>query len=199
MLKKHYPKARVYWWVDSALAPLLEDDPDLDGLIRFDRKRWSMPIHWNELAESVRSVRKHQFDFTIDLQGLARSGLFAWFANAGITIGLGEAREGSRAAYDLLAPAPAESQHAVDRYLQVLEFLRVPIDWNFEWLPKREPAASSVATKLGSLVTKWIALQPGARWLNKRWPIELLHRPRESFTRLQPRHWNCCSWWQRGL
>jgi heptosyltransferase-1 len=172
MLKKHRPEARVYWWVDSGLAPLLADDPDVDGLIRFDRKRWSKPTHWNELAKSVRGVRAHGFDLTIDLQGLARSGLFAWFANAGTTIGLGEAREGSRAAYDWWARPPENSQHAVDRYLQVLEFLRVPVDWDFEWLPKREGAASAIAKKLGASSGRWVALQPGARWLNKRWPIE---------------------------
>ena len=31
---------------DAALAPLIEGDPDLTGIVRFERKRWGRPRHW---------------------------------------------------------------------------------------------------------------------------------------------------------
>ena len=50
------------------------------GLFLFERRRWSSPFHWDELLASVRQMRALKFDWVIDLQGLARSGLFAWLA-----------------------------------------------------------------------------------------------------------------------
>ena len=41
LLKLHFPDAEIFWWIDSALAPLLEGDPDLAGVVRFERKRWA--------------------------------------------------------------------------------------------------------------------------------------------------------------
>ena len=36
LLKLHFRDAEIFWWIDSALAPLLEGDPDLAGLIFFE-------------------------------------------------------------------------------------------------------------------------------------------------------------------
>ena len=58
-------------------------------------------------------MRRERFDWAIDLQGLARSGLFAWLANAGLTVGLDNLREGSRegavALYDVTPPRAPRS------------------------------------------------------------------------------------------
>jgi len=37
LLKLHYPDSEIFWWIDSALAPLIEGDPDLAGIVRFER------------------------------------------------------------------------------------------------------------------------------------------------------------------
>ena len=37
------PKSEIYWWIDAGLAPLLEDDPDLSGLLIFDQKNGAGP------------------------------------------------------------------------------------------------------------------------------------------------------------
>ena len=172
MLKRHLPASEIYWWIDSNLAPLLEGDPDLAGLILFHRKHWQSPRHWLGLGKSVRWVREQAFDYAVDLQGLARSGLFAWLAKVDVTIGLAGAREGSSAAYDLIAPAPLRSRHAVDRYLEVLRPLNVPVRWDFAWLPERSEVAAGIQKRFPVSGSKWIILQPGARWANKRWPVE---------------------------
>lgn len=177
LLKKHRPESRIYWWLDVNLAPLLENDPDLTGLFRFQRHRWAAPHRWPELAASLRAMRRERFDLAIDLQGLARSGLFAWLANAGMTVGLdnpreGE-REGARAMYDLTPPRALPKTHAVDRYLAVLPLLGVPVEWDFAWLPFRPEAARNIELKWsphqGGL--RWVVLLPGGRWDNKRWPV----------------------------
>jgi lipopolysaccharide heptosyltransferase II len=170
LLKLHFRDAEIFWWIDSALAALLENDPDLSGIVRFERKRWGKPQHWPEMFRSIRWLRAQKFDLVIDLQCLARSGAFAWLANGKFLVGLDEVREGARGFYDLAVPRKNFYTHAVDWYLSVLPPLGVPVHQNFTWLPERQEISAAVKTKWKTDSACWIALQPGARWENKRWP-----------------------------
>ena len=172
LIKLHRPDAEVHWWLDAGLVPLLEGDPDLAGIIPFERRRWSSPRHWGEVWASVREIRAKHFDWVIDLQSLARSGLCAWFANGGFTIGLEDGREGAPAFYDVSVPRPTPETHAVDWYLEVLPHLGIPVHQDFTWIPPRPAVARAVREKWNLRGERWVALQPGARWLNKRWPVE---------------------------
>ena len=181
LLKLHYPASEIFWWIDSALAPLLEGDPDLSGIVRFERKRWGKPQYWPEMLHSIRWLRAQKFDLVIDLQCLARSGAFAWLADGKLLAGLDEVREGARGFYDFAARRKTFHTHAVDWYLSVLPLLGVPVHKNFIWLPERPTIAAEVkrkwpdafvSTPHSALRTPhWIAIQPGARWENKRWPV----------------------------
>jgi lipopolysaccharide heptosyltransferase II len=172
LLKRHFPGSEIHWWIDSALAPLLEGDPDLAGVVLFERRRWAAPRHWPEMWRSIRWLRQQAFDRVIDLQCLLRSGVFAWLANGKLSIGLDEPREGGRGFYDLIVRRPSALTHAVDWYLGVLPLLGVPVDGDFQWLPERPALAESVRRKWPVERARWIVIQPGARWLNKRWPAE---------------------------
>ena len=171
LIKRHWREAEVYWWIDGALAPLLEGDPDLAGIVRFERRRWVWPQHWPEMFGSIRRLRKENFDLVIDLQCLARSAAFAWLANGTKIVGLDEVREGARGFYDVIVPRKSFHTHAVDWYLSVLPKLGVPTDTPFEWLPRKDAVADEIARKWPG-AGRWMALVPGARWPNKRWPIE---------------------------
>jgi len=183
LLKLHFRTAEIFWWIDSALAPLLEGDPDLTGIVRFERKRWGKPQHWPEMLRSIRWLRAQHFDLVIDLQCLLRSATFAWLANGKKLIGLDETREGARGFYDLAVPRKTFHTHAVDWYLSVLPPLGVPVRKNFTWLPERRPIAEDVKRKWFGDNSKFriqnpklILLQPGARWENKRWPVDYFSR-----------------------
>ena len=181
LLKLHFRDAEIFWWIDSALAPLLEGDPDLAGIVRFERKRWASPVHWPEMLRSIRRLREQNFDLVIDLQCLARSGAFAWLANGKFLIGLEEVREGARGFYDVAVPRKSFHTHAVDWYLAVLPQLGVPVHKNFSWLPERPEISAEVKRKWPDAFVsnpqsairnpQLIILQPGARWDNKRWPV----------------------------
>jgi lipopolysaccharide heptosyltransferase II len=192
LLKLHFRDAEIFWWIDSALAPLIEGDPDLAGIVRFERKRWGKPRHWPEMLRSIRRMREQHFDLVIDLQCLARSGTFAWLANGKKLVGLDEVREGARGFYDLAAPRASFHTHAVDWYLSVLPPLGVTVHKNFIWLPERPEISADVKrkwpeanSKLKTQNSKLILLQPGARWMNKRWPVQqfakLVHRIGQRF------------------
>jgi len=191
LLKLHWRQAEIFWWIDSSLAPLLEGDPDLAGVVRFERRRWGKPRYWPEMCRSIRWLRAQRFDLVIDLQCLARSAAFAWLANGKQLVGLDEVREGARSFYDFVVPRGSFYTHAVDWYLAVLPRLAVPVHNQFDWLPVRPATAAAIrqkwpdapeggqppdtvfpAPKPVPASPRWIALQPGARWPNKRWPVE---------------------------
>ncbi len=198
LLKRKLPNSEIYWWVESSFAPLLEGDPDLAGVVRFERRGWAAPQRWPGLWRSIRWMREQAFDYVIDLQSLARSGAFAWLANGKLTVGLDEPREGARGFYDLIARRPSFHTHAVDWYLRVLPLLGLPgpetmspasrngsltangQNWNsallqeesFNWLPQQPAIAAAIRRKWPVAGSRWIVLQPGARWSNKRWPAE---------------------------
>ncbi len=172
LLKLHLPESQIHWWLDSNLLPLLEGDPDLAGIIPFERQKWTSPFQWRDVWRSARSLRAQRFDWVIDLQSLLRSGAMAWLANGALTVGLDDAREGARGFYDVIIPRRTWHTHAVDWYLEALNSLAVPVHWNFTWLPERPQVAAAVQQKWQPQPGRWVALQPGARWGNKRWPIE---------------------------
>jgi lipopolysaccharide heptosyltransferase II len=172
LIKRHLPASEIFWWINSNLVSLIEGDPDLTGIVRFERKRWASPQHWPEMFRSVQWMRAQNFDWVIDLQCLARSGAFAWLANGKFLIGLDEAREGARGLYDLAVRRPSFYTHAADWYLAVLPPLGVPVHKNFQWLPEHSGIAAAVKSKWQTDGARWIALQPGARWDNKRWPVQ---------------------------
>src|SRR5829696_2910096 len=186
MLKKHRPDAEVHWWIDSSLAPLLQDDPDLAGLIPFERKRWTSPLHWDEALRSIWSIRGFRFDYVLDLQSLARSAACAWLADGGITIGLEDVREGAPALYDIAVPRASYDTHAVDWYLTTLRALKVPINWEIDWLPVRPRVAQAVQDKWNPEGGRWMAIQPGARWANKRWPVQFYAEVVRQLAALRP-------------
>jgi lipopolysaccharide heptosyltransferase II len=176
LLKLHYPAGEIFWWLESSLVPLLAEDPDLTGIFAFQRRSWSTPTQWPGVLSGINAMRRQRFDIAIDLQGLARSGIFTWLANADLSIGMDNPREGAREGahlfYDILAPRAPVGTHAVDRYLAVLPRLGVPVHQNFQWLPERPQLAAIVREKWRLNGGRWIALLPGARWDNKRWPSE---------------------------
>ncbi|MBA4149904.1 MAG: lipopolysaccharide heptosyltransferase II [Verrucomicrobia bacterium] len=171
LLKLHYPRSEIYWWIEASLVSLLKSDPDLTGLFAFERKRWSSPLKWNELFRSVREMRRHKFDLVIDLQGLARSGAFAWLANGNTLVGVGDPREGAPGFYDVSVPRASYGTHAVDWYLSVLKQLNIPVDRPYEWLPVND-YAKAIVDQQRARHERYILINPGARWMNKRWPAE---------------------------
>lgn len=121
-------------------------------------------------------MREMHFDWAIDLQGLARSAIMGWLANADTFYGLDNmregAREGARGFYDIFPQRSPEGTHAVDRYLAILSLMKIPVNWDFEWMKPDPAAIASIRKKWKPESARWVVLLPGARWNNKRWPVE---------------------------
>jgi heptosyltransferase-1 len=101
-LRETFPDARIAWLTDAVNADLLQHNPRLDRVYLWPRSRWrrlreqGQYLSWlQEAAALVRSLRAEDFDLVLDLQGLLKSGAWAFLAGGRRRIGLGS-REGSR-------------------------------------------------------------------------------------------------------
>jgi heptosyltransferase I len=171
-LKARFPDSRISWIVNKSYQSLIDGHPYLEETIPFDRgalKGGIRKIVGVSMA-FARELRKRRFDLTIDLQGLARSGLMTLATGARRRVGLGTAREGARFAYtDVIATPEAERQHAIDRYWLLAETFGVAeVPKQFR-LPIPESANLWAIEELRTLPRPWMAFGVGARWLTKRW------------------------------
>lgn len=100
-LRALWPDARLAWLTDAPHADLLRHNPRLDRLHLWPRR------HWRELRQAgqyrrlvqemsafVRELRAERYDLVLDLQGLLKSGVWAYASGGKRRIGLGS-REGS--------------------------------------------------------------------------------------------------------
>ncbi|MBC8324477.1 MAG: glycosyltransferase family 9 protein [Verrucomicrobia subdivision 3 bacterium] len=168
LIKRQRPNWQVHWWIAQSFAPLLQSDPDLAAVHPFQRRGWGTPAGLARGAQQLGQLHRERFDVVLDLQGLARSAAFGWISRAGFTIGLHQHREGAAAAYDISVERPSPHAHAVDWCRAVLPHLGLENHDDFEWMPPRdEPLPEGCDPG-----RRWLALCPGARWDNKRWPTK---------------------------
>jgi len=176
LIRRKWPTAHIAWLVTPACAGLLDGHPQLNEVIRFERRKfgkgWRDPGAAAGLWRFSRGLRERKFDLVIDLQGLLRSALISWKTGAPVRIGLANAREGAPLFYTHRVPIATMEQHAIERYLAVAEALgcgHEPVEFIF---PPRDDADRAHIDGLISPGRKFAVLMPGANWETKRWPVE---------------------------
>lgn len=176
-LKARWPSLHLTWMVNSQLEPLVKPLGCVDETLGFERSRFrglTAPLSGRaELKSLTRALRHGRFDAVLDLQGLFRSGLFAWITGAPHRVGQRTAREGAWLFYTTRVQPPPQPAHAMQRY-QVLaaEFDCGPstrLDLDVSEAERAEILALLAAqAHHGPLV----AVCPGARWETKVYPPE---------------------------
>lgn len=173
MLRYRFPISRISWVVNREYAPLLRPIAELDEVIEFDRSGYKagQPSSWLRFRKFLNSLTDRQFELTVDLQGLLRSGLMTLATKAPVRIGLRTAREGAGFFYTHVADDTGQ-QGAVDRYWSVASILGA------QNVPKSFPLGLNAQEhrwalqQLAGCARPWLAVNPGARWMTKRWPAE---------------------------
>jgi lipopolysaccharide heptosyltransferase II len=159
---------------------LLRGHPDIDELVVFERERWgglrNLPRNLGELAGLARRLRSMRFDIVVDLQGLIRSGLLAYFTGARVRAGFADARELSPLFYNVRVETPGDKPHAVDRNLRVAKSLGLDIDgpaqFNVPVPPEARRFAEEYLARENPAGRPVVVMLPSARWRTKRWPTD---------------------------
>ncbi|MCK5595156.1 glycosyltransferase family 9 protein [bacterium] len=180
-LKKHYPEAEVAWIVKNKFSDLLTDNPDLTDIIPFDD---------NSFLQLIKTLRKRDFDVALDLQGLFRSGILAYFSKASHRIGFSRinSRELSCMFSNQRITPPQKAVHVVDKNLSLLESMGISeyvYDFKIHMSAQDLRFAKEffVLKKLVPERDKIIMLNPGAGWPTKCWPAENFLRLADKLTK----------------
>ncbi len=128
-LRLGHPDAHIAWLVDAGLQDLLQGHPNLDEVIPWPQREWTALWRagrygalFGEVRRFARALRARGFDTAIDLQGLLKSGVWAWASGAPTRIGLGS-REGSQYLMTRVVAKGGEAQRMSSEYIDLAEVL----------------------------------------------------------------------------
>ena len=79
-IKRQYPNLQIDWFVESAFAPILENNPDINQIIKLDLK--SIKKDKKEIINQIKLIKKYEknsYDLVIDAQGLIKSAIVSFF------------------------------------------------------------------------------------------------------------------------
>lgn len=168
-VKAQWPRSHLTWIVKRQWADLVERAEGVDRV-------WPVDMTVGSWIREGRALRAQRFDLAIDLQGLFRSGILAWLSGAPARIGFANGREGSPWFYSDRVPVTDPDIHAVDRYLSVVAALGASLAdkprFGFRLQEEDMATVREICQRRGLTVDKpWVAVNVGARWPTKRWPL----------------------------
>ena len=120
---------QVDWMLSRSCMQAVAEDPELDGVVEFDRKRygkiWCNPLSAKDFIVFCRRLRSAKYDWVLDLQGLFRSGFLTAMTGAPVRAGFAAAREFAWAFYNHRLAAEAAPVHTVDRNIALANSLGI--------------------------------------------------------------------------
>ena len=181
-LKARWPRLHLTWLVNANFEPLLQGISCIDATVAFDRGRFRGLLgvfrERTALRAFLSSLRGGGFDIALDMQGLLRSGMFAYVSKAPVRIGFAQAREGARLFYTHQVEAPRQPVHARERYDALTSSLgcQRPLREDLDVKDAERQTAAALLTSRGFRGGPLLAVCPGARWESKRYPPESFAR-----------------------
>ncbi len=181
-LREKYPDSKLTWLVQPELAELLSENKNLDLVLTWPKKLWLKLLkegHWLTLLQQIKQFRQmlksHNFDLAIDLQGLLKSGLIAFFSGAKYRIGLGS-KEGSQFLMSECVVKPQNDPKISSEYLHLAKQLNCNIDqFNMSIrLSEKDIIFTNNFIEQHKITQGYIAIAPFTtrdqkHWFNEKW------------------------------
>ena len=177
-LKVAYPSARIHALVSRGSEPVLEENPDLAGVIPFPRPRGLGPRRWREELRLVRSLRALRPDLVVAMGKGDREAILGFLSGARWRVGFDSGRKGFLGRNRLFTHRVARTgrEHVVEADLKLVEALGiVPADRRLRLAlgPEDAAAADRMLAEAGVAPGEVLAtVHPTSRWLFKCWRDE---------------------------
>lgn len=173
-LKQTYPQARVTWIVEPPAYDLLTNNPYIDEVLVFEKKKFkSLGGFLKNVPSFSASLKRAQYDVVLDLQGLGKSAAIAYLTQAPRKLGTCNMREYSDRISQPVC-GPHAKGHIVQQYLDVARFLGCEVGqivFPIHCTAKEVATAEALMKQAGmDSQNPYVILAPGANWPNKRWP-----------------------------
>lgn len=179
-IKKSMPDAQVDWLVEENYASILSIAHGLHRRVIVRAKQsfeTADSISFGGLMgyrNAARYLWNQDYDAALDLQGLIKSAVWARISFADRIIGFDapNLREPQAAFLYSETVTPVDARHVIQKNLSILFALEIN-DRNIE-IPLTPHASSdtTAAIETAGGPMKYIVINPGAAWPNKRWPPE---------------------------
>ncbi len=174
-VNKRYPDAEIHWVVAKGLHKFLEGHPLIHKLWIMDKEGWKkigQPLRvLSEINAFRKGLKNEQFDISIDLSGLLRSGLITWAAGARYKLGFSDSDEGSPFFYTHSVEG-GDQIHAIDRYLKLARSMGCDISQ----IEYPLPPLPDIQELLASLPPQFCIMAPSAGKEANRWPAKRFGR-----------------------
>lgn len=175
-LKRTFPAVQTSWLLSDACAPLVAHDSQLDEVVPFERKRlgraWRSRSAAAGLYQLMKTLRRGDYDWVIDLQGLLRSGFFAAVTGAPLRVGFADAREFAWAFYD--RPVSVTAMHTVDRNIALAQEIGLDArgeDMSLEVAATAKDFTDAFCLEAGLDSRGYLVCVPPTRWQSKQYPV----------------------------
>ncbi len=178
-LRRAHPDAFIGWAIQEPAATLLRGYTGVDRLHLYPRRTRGIGAHLDALRRFRRELRSCRYDVAVDVQGLTKSGLVAWWSGAAERVGFrGGPAMGSRELNALFLnrrfAVGLGVRHVVDRNLALLSASGLVVDEHpvAEWrLPDyAEPGPLSFLERHDLSDGRYAVVSPGTIWRTKHWP-----------------------------
>lgn len=172
-IKENFPGSRLTLLTDVTAADIFRHNPHVDRLLLIDRYRikrsWYREPRWvlRHVREVMARVKEARYDLAFDMQGLARSVIFLYGADAGRKFVKGRWRglEGFR----------RPELHAIRELDGVLEKAGLTVrDTRMDFFTSEaeRDAVDRMLGRLNPLYKPLVVISPFTRWRSKNWPLE---------------------------
>jgi ADP-heptose:LPS heptosyltransferase len=170
-IRARYPRAMIAWCVEPAAAALVKSHPAVNRVVVVKKGWLRSPT---QIIQVRRELRALKCDIVLDPQSLTKSAVAGWFSGARRRIGFAPPQGREAAPWLHTDHIVRQSTHVVDAYLELLaplEIDRPPVRFGF--LPD-EVSVQTVENYLHKqhLLGGFVAMNPGAGWDSKLWPVE---------------------------
>jgi len=161
-IKLKLPGCEIDWVIKRGLEGILESVGWVNNCFIFERGGGIMPY-----LKLISEIRKFEYDYCLDLQGLFRSSLITKLSKSQLKLGRADGREFSTLFYQSVGSKSRHLQiHAIDRITPFLSELglakfdeNLPLDLNLN-------SSSRKTVPVGSII-----LFPESRRKEKNWPF----------------------------
>jgi len=179
-LRRRYPDAKISWLIEPAAAPLLKNTPGIDELIVWPKAEWKQL--WKrrkyltllrELGLLRKRLKAKQFDLAIDLQGLLKSGVWAYLSGAAKRIGLGSKEGSARFMSEVIIRQGDDPRIGSEYYHLAAELGLDVAEFEMEIaLSEEDDAYAAEFRAMGEYaVICPFTTRPQKHWVEARWPV----------------------------
>lgn len=181
-LKSAHPQARLLWLAEPQFAGLLRDNPNVDGVLLFEKGKWNTLFKQGKILALLREVlalrramRSEAIDLVFDVQGLLRSRFLAWLSGAKTRIGF-LSKEPGRFFMTRVVEKGGNSRMMGSEYCHLLEVLGIDAGGCRPELFVSAADENAALEKLrdSGAGTRYVAFapfttRPQKHWLDGRW------------------------------